>query len=98
MAEILRLGSNALVRAHIQETRSTKLVDPQEVSFVVKDPAGTTTTYVYGTDLVVAKLGVGLYELTLTPDSAGIWRVRLECGGNYLGAEEIRFYVQASTL
>lgn len=52
-------------------------IDPDVVKVVVQDPAGTTTTYVYGTDAEVVKDSVGTYHIDVdTTDSAGIWYYR----------------------
>lgn len=70
--------------------------DPDVVRFKVRDPAGTTTTYVYGTDANVTKVATGDYECEVDVDTAGMWLYRIEgeqSSGENRGADEGRFVV-----
>ena len=74
--------------------------DPSVVNFKVKDPNGTTTTYVYGTNPEVVKAGTGDYYMYLRPTIAGTWNWRVEgfTSGLAMGAEESSFSVKAQTV
>ena len=55
--------------------RTGALVDPTTVTVTVLDPAHSSTTY-SGGDLTHPSVGV--YEVEVTVDLEGIWRVRME--------------------
>jgi len=77
-----------------QETSTP--TDPDVVRFIVRQPDGTTTAYVYGTDTEVVRDGTGDYYMLVRPDAAGVWRWRVEgesSGGHALAAEESHFDV-----
>lgn len=72
--------------------------DPDTVTFEVKDPAGTTTSYVYGTDAEVTKNGTGDYSCTIDVDTAGTWRYYIigeQSSGENRGADQGYFKVKA---
>lgn len=71
------------------------LVDPTSVTFKVKDPAGTTTTYVYGTAAQLVKDSMGKYHVDVNANAQGSWRYRFESTGNYQAAQEGTFTVKA---
>ena len=71
-------------------------MDPDTVRFLVRNPSGTTTTYVYGTDTEIARNDTGDYEMILRPDATGVWRYRIEgltAGGDAVSAQEGAFEV-----
>ena len=74
--------------------------DPDVVNFLVKDPNGTVTDYVYGTDPEVVRAGVGDYYMYLRPTINGTWGWRVEgfTSGLAMGAEEATFSVKAQTI
>lgn len=88
----------ALVRCRTQfrdpETQDA-YVDPASVTFKVRAPNGTTTTYVYGTDAQLVKESVGHYRADVNADQAGQWTFRFESGGTYQDADEATFTVLA---
>lgn len=47
--------------------------DPTTVVCKVRDPAGTQTTYTYGSDAELTKTATGVYSMKLLLDSPGIW-------------------------
>lgn len=71
--------------------------DPDVVKFLVKDPTGSVTAYVYGTDPEIIKAGTGNYYMHLRPATAGNWQWRVEgfTGGLAMGAEEGAFSIRA---
>lgn len=75
--------------------RDGVLVDPSVVVITVTDPATVTTTY---TGLALTHPSVGVYELELLVDLAGIWRVRMEgtITGDGTAVSEFGFCVDPS--
>jgi hypothetical protein len=73
-----------------QEFRDTDgdLADPTTITLVVREPDGTRTTYVHGTDEEVVKDATGLYHFSHTPDSVGRWGYRWVGTGAVAYAEE----------
>lgn len=74
--------------------------NPVGVRFKVKDPAGTTTTYVYGVATEVAETTAGkVFTLTFDSSTSGKWFVRgeiLAAGSVVVGVAEDVMLVQAS--
>lgn len=71
-------------------------VDPTTVTFKFKNPAGTTTTYVYGTDAQLVKESTGVYRVDVAANAAGTWHWRFESTGTGKAAEEGTFRVEAT--
>lgn len=70
------------------------LVSPTAVVFKVKDPDGTITQKVYGTDVDVVRDATGKFHATVAPTKAGTWRYRFEGTGLVQAAEEGQFTVR----
>jgi hypothetical protein len=75
---------------------SDALVDPSVVTYKVKNPNGSTSTYTYGTDSEAAKTSTGIYTLKINITMAGVWKWRSYCTGNFQGAAQGSFEVEAS--
>jgi uncharacterized protein YfaS (alpha-2-macroglobulin family) len=60
-------------------------VDPTAVSFKVKNPTGTTTTYSGGS---VIKDSTGKYHVDIDLNDDGLWYYRVEGTGAAVGADE----------
>lgn len=73
-----------------QEFRDTDgdLADPSTVTLVVREPGGTRTTYVFGTDVEVVKDATGVYHFSHVPDAVGRWGYRWVGTGAVAYAEE----------
>ncbi len=69
-------------------------IDPSTVTFKFKDPAGTTTTYLYGTDAELVRDSVGNYHVDLSPTVRGDYLYRYESTGTGQAAEEHSFSVR----
>lgn len=52
--------------------------DPSVVRCIVEDPTGTETTYIYGVSSLLTRLGLGNYQMIVTGNIAGTWKVRWE--------------------
>lgn len=79
--------------------------DPDVVTFKVKDPAGTVTTYTYdqdgAQDSAITKNGTGDYTLAIDCDTSGAWHYRVsgeQDGGENRGADEGYFEVTTSNV
>jgi hypothetical protein len=75
------------------------IVDPDIVTFRIKEPDGTVTPYVYDDDPEVVKDGVGIYYILVNVDAHGNWYYRIEgtdAGLNYMGADEGNFTARVS--
>lgn len=62
--------------------------DPTTLRFKFKEPGGTETTYIYGTDAELVRDSAGAYHVDLALNTAGVWHVRWVGTGNAAGAEE----------
>lgn len=67
--------------------------DPTAVTFKVRVPAGTITTYVYGVDAQLVKASTGVYYVDYTPAAEGIHAWRMAGTGACVGAAEQQFVV-----
>jgi hypothetical protein len=72
--------------------------NPTAVKFLYKDPSGTTTTLVYGTDAALVNDSAGHYHVDIDCDEAGTWYYRWESTGTGQAAEEGRFVVRAKSV
>ena len=90
---------NQSVRLSVVFTASNLNYDPTTVTFFVKSPAGTITTYVFGTDSAVQKDATGQYHLDVTPNKAGGWSYRVEGTSSTNGniAQEATFLAAQSS-
>ena len=61
-----------------------------------REPSGTVTTYVFGTDSELVKDATGNYHFELSPTASGEWRYRGEGTGTVQAAAEGRFVVRAT--
>lgn len=62
--------------------------DPTTVTFRLRTPDGTETSYVYGTDPEVERTAVGAYRFALTPSVSGPHHYRWVGAGAVAEAEE----------
>lgn len=70
--------------------------DPTGVTFKVRNPAGTLTTYVYGTDAELVRDSTGNYHVDYTVNASGEWHSRWEGSGAVVTAEESQLLVAPS--
>lgn len=68
-------------------------INPDTITCKVKNPAGTTTTYTYPTDVSIDLEGV--YSVNVSATIAGRWYYRFESTGDGQGAAEGSFDVKA---
>lgn len=63
-------------------------VDPTDITLVVREPDGTSTTYAFNGSPALNKENTGRYYADVTLDAAGLWKYRLAWTGAAIGAEE----------
>jgi hypothetical protein len=73
MADDYITGATADIGPLEVKSAAGTLTDPTTVQITVRDPAGTTTTYTYGTDSEVVKDATGEYRAVFEVDTAGQW-------------------------
>ena len=88
----------SLVRVSVIFTVSGVLTDPSIVRLKYKNPAGTTTTWVYLTDAQLVRDGVGQYRADIDANAGGTWNWRWEGTGAAQGADQDTFTVTAATV
>ena len=81
------------VRCSVDFKVNGVLTDPTTVTCKVKDPSGTVTTYVYGTDAALVKDAVGQYHVDVITDEKAEWNFRFEGTGTCTAVEEQAFNV-----
>lgn len=95
MANTYDLGD--LVRCSGTFTDATSiLVDPTVVKASIQNPAGTDTTYTYGTDAALVRDSAGAYHVDVSATSAGRWYYRLYSTGTGQASGEGYFDVAPS--
>lgn len=70
--------------------------DPTAVTFKIRVPAGTITTYVYGVDAQLVKSATGAYYVDYTTAAEGVHVWRMQGTGTAVGAAEASFVVLES--
>jgi hypothetical protein len=70
--------------------------DPSNVTFYVRDPQDTLTTYVFGVDAELTNPAVGVYQLAIVPTIPGHYNYRAEGTGTVVAACEGDFDVLPS--
>ena len=68
--------------------------DPTGVTFTIKKPDGTITTYVYGTDSQLVKSAVGIYYVDYSIALAGRHVYRFAGTGAIVAAENGEIYAR----
>lgn len=76
---------------------SGALVDPGAVTFKVKNPAGTTTSYTYASG-AVTKVSAGVYSLNVSVTAGGNWGYRIEGTDGAQAATDGTFFATAATM
>lgn len=90
----VNVGQEWTATATFTDANST-VADPTTVTFWVKDPAGTVTSYVYGTDAEATKSSTGVYVLTIELATAGKYRAGVTGDGAVDAAAQWRFSVNS---
>lgn len=89
------LGNLVHVKATFKDSDGQR-TDPDVVKLSVRDPGGTTTTYIFGTDDEVVKDGVGRYSSDINADETGTWYYRWWATGDGQAADEGEFTVSTA--
>lgn len=88
-------GDSVRCRATFKDS-SNALIDPTAVSFKYKNPSGTITTLVYGTDAALVKDSTGNYHVDVNANQSGTWYYRFSSTGTGQAADEETFTVAES--
>ena len=70
--------------------------DPTAVNFAFTNPAGTTTTYTYGTHTQLVRSSTGVFYVDVDASSTGLWHGRWYATGTGQAAVETKFYVESA--
>lgn len=73
-------------------------VDPTTLVCKIKDPAGVTTTYTYGTTAFPVRVDTGEYYLDVTPTVPGDYHYQFHSTGTGQAMDEGTFRVRESAL
>ena len=74
------VGTTVRIACNFQDDDGTD-IDPDGVVFKVRSPAGTVTTYTYGTDAALVRQNTGDYYVDLVPTDSGRWHYRWVSSG-----------------
>jgi hypothetical protein len=87
-----------VIRLTATFTQNSSGLDPTAVRASVREPSGTVTTYLYGTDTQLAKdsSSTGVYRVDWTASTAGTHDVRFWSTGTGQAAVEGAFSVRQS--
>lgn len=96
MATVFDIGDVIKLSASFTDDEDVA-IDSGQVRLKLKSPAGTTTTYTYGTDADLIKASTGNYYLEFAITAAGIWFYRWEGNTTNLAAEEGSFFVRETS-
>lgn len=66
-------------------------VDPESLTFRVKDPDGTVYTFEYDNSPEISRVSEGVFEGKFTLNKPGTWYDRWEANGNVSVAESSKF-------
>ena len=91
IGDLVRITGNLATAAGVA-------VDPTALVCKVLSPAGTTTTYTYGSTAFPIKNDVGEYYVDITPDAAGEWWYQFRSTGTGQAMDEGYFVVRASAI
>jgi hypothetical protein len=69
------------------------ITDPTTVTFKVKNPAGTITTYTSGVDVALVHDSTGHYHVDVDANASGTWAYRFSSIGVVKSAAEDTFTV-----
>ena len=77
-------------------TSAGAATDPTVVRFQVRNPAGATTAYVYGTDAQLVRSSTGSFYVDVDASQVGTWHYRFYSTGTGQAADEGSFRVRDS--
>jgi len=98
MASVQVEGKLIRITAAFTDPADDSAVDPDTVTFLIKDPDDNVNAYVYGTDPEVENPSVGTYRMDVATDQGGWWFYRVESTGTGQSASQGKFYVLARSM
>lgn len=81
----ITIGNTVRFTGTVASRLTRSRIDPGTVAFKVRSPSGTVTTYTYGSNSEVTKIGTGIYACDLDLATAGVWTWVFECSGSAKG-------------
>ena len=88
MANTYNEGQRIKITVQFTDADTGGAVDPTLVRFCTKDPASTSTCYLYGVDLEITKTAVGAYRFDLLLSQHGTWTYAWFGSGTFDGAAQ----------
>ena len=89
------LGDLVRVQGTFTNSAGTN-IDPSVVRAQYKNPIGTITTLVYGTDVELVRSALGIFYVDIDANLSGRWHYRIHSTGTGQGAAEGEFVVKES--
>lgn len=89
-------GDQVFVPATFTDAETGAVADPDAVTFVYKNPDGSLSTFVFGTDPEVVKKSTGVYQCEAIVNQSGTYYVKVSGSGGITKSVEIQFQVQPS--
>jgi len=89
------IGDSARLRVTFKDAWGT-INDPNAVSFKIKEPDGTTTSYVYHTDAQLVRESQGVYYVDWPITKTGAHYVHYNSTGSLVATRETVFTARAS--
>lgn len=77
---IFDYGEVVRARNTYTDPTSGAVTDPLTLSVSIRNPSGTITTYVYGTDAQLSKISTGVYQVLITMAQTGTYRWKWTAG------------------
>jgi len=94
--ETCYVGNAIVATLTFTTVSSGALTDPTTITAKTEAPGGVKTSYTYGVDAALTKSSTGVYLLTFTPDSAGVWTVQGAGTGTAVAVNQDTFNVLAA--
>lgn len=92
------LGDMVTFEGTFRVRASGLVADPTTVVLKIKDPAGVTTTYTYGTDTELVRSSEGVYTMDFSPLSSGAYYYRMYGTGAVKESQEGHFMVNGNII
>lgn len=87
-------GDRVYIPATFTDADTDSPADPDTVTFTLKNPNGSLSTFVFGTASEVTKVSTGTYLCGAIVNQAGVYFVKVSGTGAIAKSVEIQFRVQ----
>ena len=96
MKQKFNVGALPLLEGNFQDLEGGQQLDPTSVAFFMKEPDGTATSYVFGTDPELVRDSVGKFHVAWPITQSGVHHYRYESTGIGQAAKQAQFTAEAS--